>query len=65
MLKIMIVDDDYVISEELKEVLLGLEYDVVGVVSSGEAAVEMAPELKPDVVLMDIVMPGDGWNRSR
>ena len=58
MLKIMIVDDDYVISEALKEVLLGLEYDVVGVVSSGEAAVEMAPELMPDVVLMDIVMPG-------
>ena len=58
MLKIMIVDDDYVISEELKEVLLGLEYDVVGVVSSGEAAVETAPGLKPDVILMDIVMPG-------
>lgn len=58
MLKIMIVDDDYVISEELKKVLLALEYDVVGVVSSGEAAVETAPELKPDVVLMDIVMPG-------
>ena len=58
MLKIMIVDDDYVISEELKEVLLSLYYDVVAVSSSGEAAIEMAPELKPDVVLMDIVMPG-------
>ncbi|MCP4575429.1 MAG: response regulator [Deltaproteobacteria bacterium] len=58
MLKIMVVDDDYVISEELKEALLGLEYDVVGVVSSGAAAVEMAPEVNPDVILMDIVMPG-------
>jgi len=40
MLKIMIVDDDYVISEELKEVLLDLEYDVVGVAGSGEAALK-------------------------
>ncbi|MCF8128425.1 MAG: response regulator [Deltaproteobacteria bacterium] len=58
MLKVMIVDDDYVISEELKEVLLGLEYDVVGIAGSGEDAIEMAPEVIPDVVLMDIVMPG-------
>ncbi len=54
----MIVDNDYIILEELEEIALDLDYEVVGVVGSGEEAVEMAAELKPDVILMDIVMPG-------
>ena len=58
MLKIMIVDDDYVISEALKAIVLELGYEVAGVAGSGEEAVEMATQLKPDVILMDIVMPG-------
>ena len=58
MIKVMIVDDDYIISEELKAILLDLGYEVAGIAASGEEAVEMATELKPDVILMDIVMPG-------
>jgi PAS domain S-box-containing protein len=56
MLKIMIVDDDFLICEELHGIVLDLEYEVAGVADSGEAAVEMALEVKPDVILMDIVM---------
>jgi len=56
MLRIMIVDDDFLICEELKGIVTDLEYEVVGVADSGEAAVEIALEVKPDVILMDIVM---------
>ncbi len=67
MLKIMIVDDDYIISESLNAILPDLGYEVVGVVASGEEAVEMVPELKPDLILMDIVMRGgmDGTEAAR
>jgi len=67
MLKIMIVYDDYVISEELKAIVLDLDYEVVDVVGSGEAAIAMVSLLKPDVILMDIVMPGgmDGTNAAK
>jgi PAS domain S-box-containing protein len=56
MLKIMIVDDDFLICEELQGIVLDLEYELTGVADSGEAAVEMALDIKPDVILMDIVM---------
>ena len=56
MLKIMIVDDDFLVCEELKGIVTDLEYEVAGVADSGEAAVEMALDVKPDVILMDIVM---------
>ncbi|HIJ20342.1 MAG TPA: response regulator [Deltaproteobacteria bacterium] len=60
------VDDDYVISEALKAIVLDLGYEVAGVIGSGEEAIEMATQLKPDVILMDIVMPGgmDGTNAA-
>ena len=56
MLKIMIVDDDFLICEELQGIVLDLEYEVAGIADSGEAAVKMALDVKPDVILMDIVM---------
>ena len=38
MLKIMIVDDDFLICEELKGIVTDLEYEVAGVADSGKAA---------------------------
>lgn len=55
---IMIVDDNFVIATELAETLDLLEYRVVGVAGSGEEALVMAQALNPDMILMDIVMPG-------
>jgi len=52
----MIVDDDFLICEELQGIVTDLEYEVAGVADSGQAAVEMALEVKPDIILMDIVM---------
>jgi len=58
MSKILIVEDEAYISTQLKERLTSMGYDVVGSASSGEASVDMAKSLDPDLVLMDIVMPG-------
>ena len=65
--KIMIVDDEVVIATQLEETLTSMGYHVVGTAASGEQAIEMAKELYPDLVLMDIVMPGglDGIDAAR
>jgi PAS domain S-box-containing protein len=51
---IMIVDDDVIIAEELKEILTTDGYDVVKTLYSAEEALEFAGELRPDLILMDI-----------
>jgi len=51
---IMIVDDDVIIAEELKEILTIDGYDVVKTLYSAEEAIECAGELRPDLILMDI-----------
>jgi two-component system response regulator DegU len=58
-IKVMIVDDHNLVREGLKAVFSqGDEIDVVGEAGSGEQAIEMVDEVNPDVILMDISMPG-------
>jgi DNA-binding NarL/FixJ family response regulator len=55
----MIVDDHNLVREGLKAVFdQGDEIEVVGEAGSGEQAIEMVDKVKPDVILMDISMPG-------
>jgi DNA-binding NarL/FixJ family response regulator len=66
-IRVLIADDQALIREGLA-LLLGQfgELDVVGAAADGESAVRMATELRPDVVLMDLVMPGmDGVDATR
>lgn len=58
-IKVLIVDDQRTFGEAL-QVALSREKDmrVVDVVTDGDAAVEAAAEHRPDVVLMDVAMPG-------
>lgn len=57
--KVLIVDDHKLVREGLKAVFeQGNEIDVIGEAGSGEEAIEKAKKLKPDVILMDISMPG-------
>jgi PAS domain S-box-containing protein len=67
MLRIMIADDEAVVTTHLMEHLTSRGYDVVGCSCTGEEAVAMARQLGPDIVLMDIVMPGklDGIDAAR
>jgi AmiR/NasT family two-component response regulator len=55
--RVIIADDESLIRMDLREMLLNLGYLVVGEVGDGRSAVNLARELKPDVVIMDIKMP--------
>ena len=59
MASILIVDDELTTRLELDEMLTSAGYQVAGRVETGQQAVEMAGELAPDLILMDIVMPGE------
>ncbi len=56
MSKILIVDDEIIITTQLKEYLTDMGYEVLKCASSGEQAIELARELHPDLILMDIVI---------
>ncbi|WP_211251721.1 chemotaxis-specific protein-glutamate methyltransferase CheB [Andreprevotia chitinilytica] len=67
MIRVLVVDDSPSARELLVYVLnTDPAIQVIGVASSGEQAVEMAAKLKPDVITMDIHMPGlDGFGATR
>ena len=58
MSKILVVDDEAIITMQLEERLHAMGYTVVGMAASGDDAIEKARRLLPDLILMDIVMPG-------
>lgn len=58
MSKILVVDDEAIITMQLEERLSTMGYSVAGMAASGEDAVDKARSTRPDLVLMDIVMPG-------
>jgi len=55
--RIIIADDESLIRMDLREMLTNLGYLVIDEAGNGRKAVELARELKPDIVLMDIKMP--------
>lgn len=58
-IRIALVDDHPVVREGLRAFLqLAADLDIVGEAASGEAAVELCDREAPDVILMDLVMPG-------
>jgi AmiR/NasT family two-component response regulator len=64
--RVIIADDESLIRMDLREMLLNLGYLVVGEVGDGRSAVNLARELKPDVVIMDIKMPDmDGIDAAK
>lgn len=65
--KILIADDHKLVREGIESMLSDVpDIEVVGLVSSGEDAINMARTVEPHVVLMDVVMPGmNGIEASR
>lgn len=64
--KIMVVDDSRIAQLQLQEVLAGTDYEVVSCCQNGEDALEQYDKIHPDLVTMDIVMPGmDGLDAAR
>lgn len=55
--RVVIADDESIIRMDLREMLSSLGYLVVGETGDGISAVNLARELRPDLVIMDIKMP--------
>lgn len=56
---IMVVEDENIVAMDIENSLISLGYQVVGVASTGEDAIDMAGETRPDLVLMDIMLRGE------
>jgi two-component system NarL family response regulator len=65
-MKVLLVDDHRLLLEGLANLLAVHQIEVAGMAYDGFQAIEMARRLNPDVILMDIRMPGcDGLNATR
>ena len=58
-IKILVVEDEVIVAEDIGFRLKKLGYIVTATVASGEEAIEKIAENRPDLVLMDIVLKGD------
>jgi CheY-like chemotaxis protein len=57
--KILVVEDEFIISLELQDRLQDLGFDIVGNIATGEEAISFAKTTSPDAILMDIHLRGD------
>jgi CheY-like chemotaxis protein len=56
--KILVVEDEFITASDIQSTLNGMGFEVPGIADTGEDAVKMAGELKPDAILMDILLKG-------
>jgi response regulator NasT len=64
--RVVIAEDEAIIRLDLKELLEEEGYEVVGETGRGDEAIELVRQLRPDLVILDIKMPGtDGLSAAR
>jgi len=56
---ILVVEDESIVSKDIQLSLKKLGYNVIGSATTGAKAIELALELQPDIILMDIMLKGD------
>ena len=57
--RILVVEDELIVAENIKKILEDMGYTVTGLATSGIEAINIAEEDRPDLVLMDIVIQGE------
>ncbi|MBQ1993622.1 MAG: response regulator [Lachnospiraceae bacterium] len=63
---IMVVDDSPFASKQIKDIVEENGYEVIGYAKNGEEGIKMYEELHPDIVILDIIMPGiDGLETAQ
>ena len=55
--KVLIVDDSLYMRTLIKDALSSSGYEIVGMAANGEAAIDMAFELQPDIITLDNILP--------
>ena len=64
--RIMVVDDSRLVRVQLEDVLKGTDYEIAAYCRSGEDAIAQYAGVNPDLVTMDIIMPGmDGLETAQ
>lgn len=64
--KVMVVDDSRVVVMQIGKLLKGSDFEVAAYCENGEEAISRYEEVCPDVVTMDIIMPGiDGMETAQ
>jgi DNA-binding LytR/AlgR family response regulator len=58
-INVLVVEDESIVSKDIQYSLKKLGYQIVGSAATGEKAVELATQLMPDIILMDIMLKGD------
>lgn len=58
-IKVLVVEDESIVSKDIQQSLKRLGYAIAGASATGEKAIELATQEKPDIVLMDIMLKGD------
>lgn len=56
--KVLIVEDEIIIAEDMNQILDSLGYEVVGIAHKYSIAIEMLSQSKPDIILLDIMLGG-------
>lgn len=57
--RILIVEDEAIVAEDLENLIIDFGYEMVGSVVSADDAIQQAIEHRPDLILMDIVLKGN------
>ena len=57
-IRILIVEDESLVARDIENMAVSQGYEVCGIASSGDQAIDMAAEFQPDLILMDITIKG-------
>ena len=57
-IRVLVVEDEAIVARDIEQQLLELGYQVLGICATGEQALELAGQLRPDLVLMDVQLAG-------
>lgn len=57
--RILVVEDESIVGQDIRNMLLSLGYEVTSVVTTPEEAVQKAEKTRPDLVLMDVMLHGE------